>query len=136
MGKQQVQCRNGQYGEIPQSPWTIQENGYPSSPIVKDSNGETVCAVSQRSGHPFESHPETDGAAQLIIDAPGMLYLLKAIRPLYLSILDAYTAMRDQLREGRIPQPIPAYPGEDDQLLAVLRRMDETLRTYPYVLVK
>ncbi len=56
---------------------------------------------------------ESEAIAELMADAPALLYALMAVRPLLLAHYDAHTAFRDQLREGRVPVPVPAYEGED-----------------------
>lgn len=51
-----------------------------------------------------------------------------AVRPLLVAHFGAHAAMRDQLRRGVVPVPLPAYEGEDQHTIDVIERLTELLR--------
>lgn len=65
--------------------WSIE--GYPGQPEIVDTSrpvgtwGRTVAVINQQSGHPLESHPETDALAALFMAAPKLLEACKLALP-------------------------------------------------------
>lgn len=81
--------------------WSIE--GYPGQPEIVDTSrpvgtwGRTVAVVSQQSGHPLESHAETDALAALFMAAPNLLNVCKDALPLVkYAIKHGYEELEDQ----------------------------------------
>lgn len=70
---------------MPHADWKIE--GYPGHPEIVDTSrpigtwGRTVAVINQQSGHPLESHPESDALAALFMAAPRLLQACKDVLP-------------------------------------------------------
>lgn len=110
------------YGPRTRGPWEV----------LAPHGGDTVADRALRVAHAGTGQPvayvPSPGDAHAIAAVPDMLAVLRCVRPLLVAHFDAHTAMRDALREGRTPQPIPHYQGEDQHTLDVLNRLDALLR--------